>query len=60
MRKKLRSLVFPGVFEAFAREFLWVNLLISDDFPTFDLPKKANSGYCGGGHCCKVEALVTN
>jgi hypothetical protein len=60
MRKKLKSLVFQGMFDVFARLFLWVSVLIRDDFPTFDLPKKAISGYSGGGHCCKVEAEVMN
>lgn len=33
---------------------------MSEDFPTFDLPKNANSGCRGGGHCCRVEAEVMN
>jgi hypothetical protein len=44
MRKKFKSLVFQGVLDDFARVFLLVSALISEDFPTFDLPKNANSG----------------
>ena len=44
MRKWFTSLVFPGVEEVIASFFLPVSMLISEDFPTFDLPMNANSG----------------
>ena len=40
------SCVFPGVPEILANAFLSVNMLISDDLPTFDLPIKQYSGKC--------------
>ena len=36
--------VLPGVDEVFANPFLPVSILMSEDFPTLDLPIKANSG----------------
>lgn len=39
----------PGCFDTFASLLLCVNMFISDDLPTFDLPMTANSGKdCGG------------
>ena len=60
IKKKLNNLVFHGIFEAFAKFFLWVNPLISEDFPTFDLQKNANSGYWETGHWERFAALVIN
>lgn len=42
--------VLPGLAEVFASPFLFTSILMSELFPTFDLPIKANSGYIGGGH----------
>jgi hypothetical protein len=36
--------------EVLARFFLPVNILINEDFPTFDRPMKANSGFPSVGH----------
>jgi hypothetical protein len=44
MLKKLMVCVFPGVEEVLASFLLFVRVLISEDFPTLDLPIKANSG----------------
>ena len=60
MKKKLISLVFPGVILAFASDFLCASVLMSEDFPTFDLPKNATSGSEGGGHCWIFAAEVIN
>lgn len=60
MRKKLINFVFHGILEDFAKFFLFVKKLISEDFPTFDLQKNANSGYEVLGHWLKVAALVIN
>jgi hypothetical protein len=35
-------------------------VLISDDFPTFDLPIIANSGKSDIGHSGSLDALLTN
>jgi hypothetical protein len=53
-------LVFPGLPEVFASFEYPVNRLISDDFPTFERPIKANSGFTGSGHCVKVTLLPMN
>jgi hypothetical protein len=42
--------VFPGVADVFANPFLLVIMLMREDFPTLDLPIKANSGRVGFGH----------
>jgi len=60
MTKKLNNLVFQGIFEHFARFPLWVRRLISDDFPTLDLQKNANSGRFVVGHWESFAALVIN
>lgn len=44
------SCVLPGVCEVFASPFLPVNIFINDDFPTFERPMKAYSGFRGGGN----------
>jgi hypothetical protein len=49
--KWLISLVFPGVWDTFARFFRSVSILINEDFPTFDRPMNANSGRSVLGHC---------
>ena len=49
--KKLNNFVFHGIFEHFAKSFLWVNMLISEDFQTFERQKNANSGKFKLGHC---------
>lgn len=58
--KKLKSLVFHGILEHFAKFFLWVNILIRDDFHTFERPKKANSGKSKFGHRLIFGTLFTN
>ena len=58
MRKKLMSCVCPGFEDTFARSFLPVIMLISEDFPTFDRPMKANSGKSEEGQDSKSGALV--
>ncbi|MEY3197916.1 MAG: hypothetical protein RL023_731 [Candidatus Parcubacteria bacterium] len=59
------SCVFPGLSLTFASHFLLQRLLISVDFPTFDLPIKANSGnFCSGQRAregeesTKEEAMI--
>jgi hypothetical protein len=44
------SCVFPGVPDVLARPFLEVSILMSEDFPTFERPMKANSGLPSVGH----------
>ena len=44
IRKRLISLVFPGVEEVIASFLLPQSMLIRDDLPTLDLPMRANSG----------------
>ena len=56
--KWLMSCVLPGVAEVFAKDFLLHNMLIRLDFPTFDLPMKAYSGFLGGGQRSIVGLLV--
>ena len=58
--KKLNSFVFHGIFEHFARFFLWVNMLINDDFQTFERQKNANSGKFNIGHWFMFAALFIN
>ena len=49
MRKWFTSFVFPGLLEVIASFLLLHSMLIRDDFPTLDLPMKANSGnFCFG------------
>jgi hypothetical protein len=58
--KKLNNLVFHGIFEHFAKSFLWVNILINEDFHTFERQKNANSGKFRFGHCLISGALFIN
>ena len=58
--KKLNNLVFHGIFEHLAKSFLWVNILISEDFHTFERQKKANSGKFKFGHCLTSATLFIN
>ena len=44
MRKWFTRSVFPGVADVFANPLWLHNELMRDDFPTLDLPIKANSG----------------
>ena len=60
MRKWLISLVFPGVAEVIASFLLPVNILISDDLPTFERPIKANSGSFAEGFWATRVLLPTN
>ena len=60
IRKKLNNLVFHGIFEHFAKIFLWVNILINEDFQTFERPKNANSGKFKMGHCLMSATLFIN
>jgi hypothetical protein len=41
----------PGIELTLAKFFLLRSLFISDDFPTFDLPEKANSSLSDLGIC---------
>jgi hypothetical protein len=52
--------VRPGVFDVRARPFLCNSEFRSDDFPTFDLPRKAISGLLSTGQCRRSKALFTN
>src|SRR5690606_27656699 len=53
------SCVFPGLPEVLANPFLWVSILIRDDFPTLDLPIKAYSGRGSFGQLATLELLIT-
>ena len=44
-------MVFPGVDETLASDFLPSIVLISELFPTFDLPDRATSGRGSRGNC---------
>jgi len=52
--------VRPGVLEVLASEFLPTSALRRDDFPTFDLPMRANSGWFSSGHPETWVQLVMN
>jgi hypothetical protein len=43
-------MVFPGVDEVIANPLRLVSMLMSDDFPTFDRPMNAYSGFPSCGH----------
>ena len=58
--KKLNNLVFHGIFEHLANSFLWVNILISEDFQTLERQKNANSGKFKLGHCLISATLFIN
>ena len=58
--KKLNNFVFHGIFEHFAKSFLWVNMFISDDFHTFERQKNTNSGKFKFGHCLISATLFIN
>lgn len=56
----MTTLVFPGVAEVFASVELPQSILMRDDFPTFDLPMKANSGNFLRGFCDTLVLLPEN
>ena len=51
MAYRLIFAVLPGIELTLAKFFLLRSLFISDDFPTFDLPEKANSSLSDLGIC---------
>lgn len=59
IRKKLINWVLPGFTDDFANLFWLVSILITEDFPTFDLQIKAISGKSDTGHWLNILALVT-
>jgi hypothetical protein len=58
--KWLMSLVLPGSEEVLARLFIPISIFMREDFPTFDLPMKANSGCSVTGHNPGSVLLTTN
>jgi hypothetical protein len=58
--KKLMSRVQPGVLLVRARFFFRVMVLMSEDFPTLDLPAKAISGRMPSGYWEGRVADLTN
>ena len=52
--------VRPGVFDVRASPFRSSSELISDDLPTFDLPRNAISGRSSAGQCAREKALLIN
>ena len=52
--------VRPGVLDVLANPFRCSSELISDDFPTLDLPRNAISGKSPTGQCRRSKALFTN
>jgi hypothetical protein len=52
------SWVFQGLSDAFAI-VLPIKKLMSEDFPTLDLPITATSGKSGAGHSESLEADLT-
>lgn len=54
------SNVLPGVAEVFANFLLFVSILIRLDFPTFERPIKAYSGFVSLGHIDSRGALNVN
>ena len=54
------SNVFPGVAEVLANFLLFVSILIRLDFPTFERPIKAYSGFVSLGHIDSRGALNVN
>src|SRR5665647_1370733 len=58
--KWLINLVFPGSEEVLARSFFPISILMREDFPTLDLPIKANSGRSLSGHNPGSVLLMTN
>ena len=60
IKKKLNNFVFHGTFEHLAKSFLWVNILINEDFQTLERQKKANSGKFKSGHCSIFGTLFIN
>jgi hypothetical protein len=53
----LINCVFPGVPDVLARDFLPVNILIKEDFPTLLLPANANSENADAFRLSKVAKL---
>ena len=60
IKKKLNNLVFHGIFEHLAKSFLWVSMLINEDFHTFERQKNTNSGKFKSGHCLISATLFIN
>ena len=58
--KKLNNFVFHGIFEHLAKSFLWVSILINEDFHTLERQKNANSGKFKFGHCLISATLFIN
>src|ERR1041384_7528653 len=52
--------VRPGVFDVRASPLRCSREFISDDFPTFERPRKAISGRRSAGQSCFLKALFTN
>ena len=50
--------VFPGFEEVLARPSELQSILIKEDFPTFDRPMKAYSGFSGGGQFSSFAQLL--
>lgn len=53
------SWVFPGRPDVLAKPFLWVSILIKEDFPTLERPIKAYSGNWSFGQFVTLELLIT-
>ena len=60
MRKKLMLCVLPGVLDVRAKPLRCSKELISEDFPTFERPKKAISGNPSVVQCSSAKALLIN
>jgi hypothetical protein len=54
------SLVLPGLTDVFASPVRFTSILINDDFPTLDLPMKANSGILVLGQSAMEGLLIVN
>src|SRR5207244_4558109 len=52
--------VRPGVFDANARRFCCVSVLMQVDLPALERPTKAISGTSSGGRKCNCGAVVRN
>ena len=60
MMKWLINSVLPGVALVFANFLLFVSMLIRLDFPTFDRPINAYSGFVSFGHIDTIGADSEN
>ena len=58
MEKKFNDCVLPGVDEVRANPRTMSRELIRLDLPTFDLPKKAISGFESEGQSLSLKALL--